>query len=219
MPGVRSATERWFPLPRGSIVKRRGKKGTSYFVVLRNRWHNVPDPQTKANAEIYRAQLVTEDARGEAVTVTPTLFADFIERWKTARYPEFMPNSKGVNDTCLKQYILPRFGKRRISSISTEDVQGWKADMLTRYAASTCATVFNRLHCYMRDAVRWNYIRKDPTEGVQRPRQTKKEMRFLTPAEVGRLLDAVPYHFWRTWFMVACTGGLRVSEMAVFGLR
>jgi integrase len=200
-------------LPRGSIVSRKGKRGTSYFVVLRNRWHNVPDPQTKANAELYRAQLVTEDARGELVTAAPISFADFVDRWKAAKYAELSHNGRRGTDTYLRCYILPTFGQRRLSTITTEDVQRWKAQMLGSYAPSTTTTALNRLRSIFRDAVRWRYIQRDPCEGVQRPRQDKKEMRFLAPAEVGRLLAAAPSLYWRAWFMVAVVGGLRVAEM------
>ena len=213
MQGVRRTAERWSLLPRGSIVSRKGKRGTSYFVVLRNRWHNVPDPQTKANAELYRAQLVTEDARGESVQAAPIVFADFVDRWKAARFPEFSPSGQRGFDSYLRRYLLPFFGQRRLGSITTEDVQRFKAQMLRDYAPSTTTTALGRLRGIFSDAIAWRYLSKDPTKGIRRPRYLTKEKRYLTHAEIARLLDAAPSHYWRTFLMVAVTSGLRIGEL------
>ena len=196
-----------------SIQKRVGKKGTSYFVVIKNKWHKVPDPQTKKNAEIYAAQLTTEMAQGHYVEESKLTLSDFAERWMEARFEEMAPNTQAGTRTHLKNYILPHLGGRKLSSLGQEDVQRWKAWALKKWAPGTVETALNKLRTICRDAVTWRYIREDPTKGVKRPPKAKPEMSVLNPAEVGRLIAAAPSDFWRNFFQVGIIGGFRISEL------
>lgn len=197
----------------GSIVQRKGKRGIVYYVVLGNKWHKVPDPQSKRNAELYRDQLNVERARGEYVVPARLTFADYALRWQQARYPTMTPNTVAGTNTYLTHYILPTFGQRQLNAIRIEDVEKWKNALLVRLAPSTVNTALNRLRAIFRDAVRWGYLRANPATQVRRPPQPKREMSFYTPAQVRVLLDAAPGLQWRAFFLLAITGGLRISEM------
>ena len=202
-----------------SIQKRAGKKGTTYFVVIKNKWHKVPDPQTKKNAELYAAKLTTEMAEGRYTKPSNLTLIDFVERWKAARFVEMTPNTQAGTRTHLKNYILPRLGGRRLSSIGPEDVQQWKAWALKQWAPGTVATALNKLRTICRDAVAWGYIQEDPTRGIKRPSKDKTEMSVLTPAEVHRLLAAAPSDFWRCFFLVGIVGGFRIAELIAMKWR
>ena len=212
-PGAPQQTERFYRLAKGSIVQRKGKKGTTYFVVMLNKWHRVPGKQTKQNAELYRAQLVTEVAQGEYLAPSKITLSDFVERWQAARFPEMTPNTQAGTRTHCKQYILPHLGARQLSSLSREDVQQWKAKLLGQYAPGTVETALNKLRTICRDAVSWRYIKADPTAGVKRPPQSKSEMQVLAPAQAVALLEAAPTHFWRCFFQFGIVTGLRIAEL------
>ena len=68
----------------------------------------------------------------------------------------------------------------------------------------------------MRAAVRARRIGSDPTDGVRLPKIEREEMRFLDPAEVATLADAIDERY-RAFVMLGAYGGLRLGEMG--GLR
>ena len=199
---------------RGSIVKREGKAGSLYYVVVQNRWHKVPDPQTKRNAEIFQAQLVTEIQRGEYVEPQRFTLAEFADRWREVRYPEWSPNTQHGYDTCLKNYILPRLGNRQVPAITSEDIQAWKAAMLKKYAPATVALAQACLSLLFASAVEWKYLRVNPVVGVKRPKKRRKEVHPLTPEQLRQLLRATDDLQWRALICMTATGGLRIGEVA-----
>lgn len=196
-----------------SIQKRDGKKGTSYYVIIRNKWHKVPGPQTKQNAEIYAAQLTTDLAQGQYITESKITVSEFVDRWMAARLEEMTPNSQAGARTQLKNYILPHLGGRALASLGQEDIQTWKAWALRQWAPGTVETALNKLRTLCRDAVAWRYIKADPTQGVKRPPKIKTEMAVLTPDQVGQLLEAAPSPFWRCFFQCGIVGGFRIAEL------
>jgi len=198
---------------RGSIVKREGKKGSLYYVVVQNRWHKVPDPQTKRNAEIFRAQLVTEIQRGEYVQPQRLTLAEFSLRWQEARYPEWSPNTRHGYDTCLQNYILPKLGRRQLAAITREDIQAWKATLLKKYAPATVELGLACLRLLFASAVEWKYLRANPVVGVRRPPRRRKEIRAITPEQLRQLLRATDDPQWRGLILMAATGGLRIGEI------
>lgn len=196
----------------GSIVERPGAKGVRYSVVLRGKWYKVPDPQTKRNAELYRAQLVTEIQRGEHVEPSKITLGEFSARWEEARFSGWSPNTRHGYRTCLDHYILPRLGRRQLTSVNREDVEQWRAWMLTKYAPATVQMGLACLRIIFAAAVEWKYLRNNPTTGVRRPPARRRDMHPLTPEQVRQLLRATTDPQWRALILMVITGGLRMGE-------
>lgn len=196
----------------GSIVERAGARGARFSVVLRGKWYKVPDPQTKRNAELYRAQLVTEIQRGEHVEPKKTTLGEFAARWEEARFAGWSPNTRHGYRTCLDHYLLPRLGRRQLTSLTREDVEQWKAWMLTKYAPSTVQLGLACLRIILSTAVEWRYLRVSPATGVRRPASRRRDVRPLAPDQVRQLLRATTDPQWRALVLMVITGGLRMGE-------
>lgn len=198
---------------RGSIVQRQGKRGVLYYVVIQNRWHKVPEPQTKRNAEIFRAQLVTDRQRGEYVEPQRMTLAEFAGRWKEARYADWSPNTRHGYDTCLTSYILPAMGHRQLGAINREDLHRWKAQLLTTHAPATVELALACLRLIFRAAVEWRYLHTNPATGIPRPKKHRREIRPLIPEQLRQLLRSLDDPQWRALVMMTATGGLRIGEV------
>jgi integrase len=68
----------------------------------------------------------------------------------------------------------------------------------------------------MTAAVNADMLARSPCRAVRLPKIERQEMRFLTPAEVARLADAIGLRY-RALVLLAAYGGLRIGELA--GLR
>jgi integrase len=68
------------------------------------------------------------------------------------------------------------------------------------------------LRSALRQAVRWQLLLNDPTQGVQLPRQQSREMRVLTTEQGRAFLKIALETPHRCIFAVALTTGMRPSE-------
>jgi integrase len=107
------------------------------------------------------------------------------------------------------------FDTVRISALTTEGVADWHQQLgrrTGRYMANRClsllATMFNL-------AIRWKLAASNPTIGVKRFREERRE-RFLNAEEVNRLfksLDEEASPYWTAFFRLAILLGCRKSEL------
>src|SRR5664280_3053444 len=88
-----------------------------------------------------------------------------------------------------------------------------KRRQLSPATVTKCAQILGKI---MTAAVAAGRLKSSPCVGVKLPRIEREGMRFLTPAEITALADAIdnPY---RAAVLLGAFGGLRVGEL--FGLR
>jgi integrase len=138
------------------------------------------------------------------------------------------------DDGYVERYILPTFGSRRLSDIDHSAVKAWVAEMVTTgpipwwdvteepkrkrrpLAPATVTTAAQILGKIMNAAVAAGRLRSSPCVGIKLPRIEREEMRFLTPAEISSLADAIDPRY-QAAVLLGAYGGLRVGEL--FGLR
>jgi integrase len=80
-------------------------------------------------------------------------------------------------------------------------------------APATVQKVYQLLGKVMGAAVDAGMIAQTPCRRVPLPKVEREEMRFLTPAEIARLADAIDQRY-RALVLVAAYGGLRIGELA-----
>jgi integrase len=109
------------------------------------------------------------------------------------------------------------FGATTLASIDHLAVREWFASLsasgLAPATVRKCAQVMGKI---MRGAVDAGLLVTSPCERQPLPRVARDEQRFLTPAEVERLADAITPPC-RPLVFVGAYGGLRAAEM--YGLR
>jgi integrase len=104
-----------------------------------------------------------------------------------------------------------------LAGIGQRDVRAWVAGLTGKgLAASTVQRCYQLLSKVMAAAVDAGMIPQTPCRRVPLPRIERKEMRFLSPAEVWKLADAIAPEY-RALILLGAFGGLRIGEMA--GLR
>lgn len=179
----------------------------------------------KREAERFALKVENELAEGNS---TETL----VKRGKTVR--EVVENSLAASEPKLKPRthisyvqaydarILPVFGARSISTVTSEEIEQWVAGLTAaKLSPATVRNHYVALNKVFRYARRHRLITHNPCEGVELPRTHTGEAfapRFLSAAEVERLaqeLDSqAPYG---TLVRFAAYTGLRAGEVA--GLR
>ncbi|MFI9846500.1 tyrosine-type recombinase/integrase [Nonomuraea sp. NPDC051941] len=143
-------------------------------------------------------------------------FETYAEQWRDAK-PHRPSTAKAVKQH-LTRYAYPVFGKRRLSSITTSDVQSWATGLtkIHKLAPSTVRTVFNTLSAVFRAAAKDRKIARTPCEDIDLPPIPRKRIVPLTIAQVRELAARMPEQY-RALVIVGASTGLRPGEL--FGLQ
>jgi integrase len=117
----------------------------------------------------------------------------------------------------LDHDLLPRLGRRRISSLGVEDIAELIIELrAARRSAKTTANALATLQSVLRFARRRGWILADPVELLEpeeRPHPPRRSRgRVLGQAEIERLLDACPSR-GRILVETSLFSGLRISEL------
>jgi integrase len=172
----------------------------------------------KVDAENYLTTV--ESAKLAGTWTDPThgkmTFVAWLEAWwETAA--DLRPSTTARDRSYFNSLVLPRFGATPLAAIKQRDVQAWVADLRARgFAPATVVKAYQLLGRTMTAAVNADMIARSPCRAVRLPKVEREEMRFLTPAEVARLADAINPRY-RALVLVGAYGGLRIGELA--GLR
>ena len=117
----------------------------------------------------------------------------------------------------LNSLVMPTFGGFELRRLTPADIEAWVSKLDgAGYAATTVHKAHALLQMILTAAVDSDLLARSPARGVKLPPIERREMRFLTPAELSGLLEAVPGRY-RLLVKTAAYTGLRFGELA--GLR
>ena len=139
---------------------------------------------------------------------------EFLDHWlKTAAKPKVREKTYRDYEAMLRRYIRPYIGTKSIAVLSPLDIQGTYQQMIERgLSARTVRYAHAVLRCALRQAMRWQLLIGDPTQGVQLPRQQNREMRVLTTEQARAFLRIALSSLHGCLFALALTTGMRPSE-------
>jgi integrase len=166
----------------------------------------------KAWAAAREAELVRNGKPKKKEVPTLKDFAPrFMEGYAKANRQK--PSTMFSKGSILKNHLLPRFGDRKLDSITSEDVQRLKAELSER-APKTVNNILSMLGRMLRVAVEWDAIEQVPAT-VKLLRATSPEVEFYDFAQFERLVSAAEALDWRIHAMVLLGGdaGLRSGEI------
>jgi integrase len=109
---------------------------------------------------------------------------------------DYLPNRRVSTQedyrALIRLYIRPRFGKLKVAALRHADIAAWHREIARRapYRANRMVAV---LSVMMTLAVREGLRPDNPTQGVERAHEEKRE-RFLSPAEIAKLAEALAAH-------------------------
>jgi integrase len=172
----------------------------------------------KADAQRFLNETETAKARGTWTdpSLGRVLFRDWLGEW-WATTTNLRASTRERDESLLRRLALSRFGDAPLAAISQRDVRAWVADLSAGpLAPATVQKAYQLLGKVMGAAVDAGMLAQSPCRRVPLPKVEREEMRFLTPAEVATLADAIQPRY-RALVLVGAYGGLRIGELA--GLR
>jgi integrase len=145
-----------------------------------------------------------------------TTFGEFAKRWLDEWCAVEKAASQLVEDgNAIRHYLEPRFGKRRLSDLTEDDLEGLKRELRKRLKPKTVNNVVGLAKKILKTAVKWKVLRASPWAGVEPLKVGKAAVGYWTPAERDEFLvkaGAVAPEL-ALLVAVACFTGLRRGEL------
>lgn len=158
--------------------------------------HNAPTPALRAEnktlAEVVYHEAYTAAVRRregiDAPTVTATTFAEF-EKWYGAHVSK---HKRGADrELELLDRLTAYWGKRRLSTITIDDVREWMTHRRQTVSAATVNRELDVLKSLLAAAVP-KHLKASPIAGLKRLRTEKRAIVVLERADEEKLLKSVP---------------------------
>src|SRR5208283_1365693 len=114
---------------------------------------------------------------------------DLADRFEAEHLPRKRASTQAEYRRLLRAHIRPTLGAKRVADLRLNDIEALHRRIAADapYAANRVLAVLSKM---LSLAVRWEMRSDNPARGVERAPEEKRE-RFLTPAEIVRLDNAL----------------------------
>lgn len=208
------------------------KEGTTYEV----RWRAAGKFKQRsftARREADRFALKVENELAEGNSTEPFVrnsktFREVAEASMAASAPNLKASTGGGYETAYRVHIFPTFGPRRISTITSLEIEAWLAEMQTKVSGRTgrllsatstrgAMIALGKAFTY---ALKHRLLSVNPCDAVEMPRKSKAEPMFLEAWQVERLAGELDAHApYGLLVRFAAYSGLRAGELAALRIR
>jgi len=199
------------------------KRGTWYVMAWYRDWTGERKQKckrgfpTKREAQDWERSFQMQTAADMDMT-----FEAFVELYTKDVKPRLKENTWLTKENIIQKKILPYFGKRKISEITTKDVIAWQNELLAYrneqrnpYSQTYLKTLHNQLSAIFNHAVRFYELRSNPAaKAGNMGTEERKEMLFWTKAEYQRFAEAMmdkPLSYYAFEMLYWC--GIREGEL------
>jgi len=198
------------------------KRGGTYRARIYSHGRDIGSRTFRRKQDAERWERAQKDALALGLPVTPgasdTPVGVWIEQWWAGRAAHLRPTTRRAYRTTLEKHVLPRWGRKPLSSVARLEVRAWAADLVAEHPATARKAVM-LLRQALQAAVDEGLLARNPATGVKLGKPPQNEPRPLTHAQVWRLIDAVDSDRDRALIAVMAYGGLRFGEAVALRRR
>jgi len=172
---------------------------------------------TKKDAQARLAELTVTIEKGSYIRPARNLtLADYLTEWlKNHAELHCRPRTAEGYRFIVNHHLIPELGRIRLNELRPQHISIYCSKAVCRGLSNrTVLHDFRLLHKALRDGVKLGLIGTNPCDGVEPPRPTDREMRFLRPEDVERFLSSArqaPWPYYYLFYTMLFTG-LRRSE-------
>ena len=180
----------------------------------RRTYHNRTIYGSLRHAQAYLTRRLLERDLCRGVEGLQVTVDEFLDHWlQAAVKPKVRQKTYSDYTAMLRRYIRPAIGARILASLSPLEIQTAYQVMIDRkLSARTVRYAHAVLRAAIRQAIRWQLLLSDPTQGVELPREQCREMSVLTTEQARSFLRTASHSPQACLFSVALTTGMRPSE-------
>ena len=156
--------------------------------------------------------------------LAPAAFSGFARKWLDVHVNvNCKPSTQRRNESILRVHLVPFFGDREISTITSLDIEQFKAANADATVEKTGRQINPKtvnehlgvLSSMLEAAVRWGYLHQNPCSRVRRLRVPPREFRFYDAEQTRVFLDK-SFELEPAFYSLFLTGfrtGMRLGEI------
>lgn len=111
-------------------------------------------------------------------------FTEYASSWRTSK-SSVSGKTLGTYDSQLKNHIIPTFGEKTLTGITTPSIREWVSSLeVGGIGATTIRQSYRLLHQILESALVDERITRNPAVGIRLPKTTKKKIEALTVEQV-----------------------------------
>lgn len=172
----------------------------------------------KRNAQRRLTELLASVDQGSYITPQHLTLADHLQNWLSGYVATNCSiRTQDSYRSTVERHLVPRLGQIPLNRLQPESIQSYYAVALKTLSARSVHYHHRLLSQSLKYAVRQRVIVFNPCELVDPPRAVKAQMRTLTAAELGHLLNVARDSTYFPVIYMASLTGLRQAEL--LGLR
>ncbi|MFR9755522.1 tyrosine-type recombinase/integrase [Streptomyces sp. TR06-5] len=173
---------------------------------------------TKRDAEVTLTHIEADITRGQwsDPDAGKVKFGEYAAAWLEDR--KLAARSRERHESVVRLHLLPTFGDRTLSSITTAQVRAWRTACLGRTGEPTVVKAYQIMRAILNTAVDDELIRRNPCRIKGADRYDVPERPVLTVEEVYAVAEAMAPRY-RLLVLLAAFTGLRFGELASLRCR
>ena len=177
-------------------------------------YHNKTIHGRKQDAQRYRTKILRKRDLGELVEPSKELLGAYLERWlEASARPRLAPSTFITYEKYVSFYLVPGLGDRQISKLEPLEIQEFYNGLVKKgLSAKTVRNIHGVLNSALKQAARWELIRRNPAALVDLPKYNKPEMKVFTPEQAAQFMEAVIYSPHKALFSLLLSSGMRPGE-------
>jgi integrase len=156
-----------------------------------------PDWSTKQARERARELKREIDTGGdplgerEAERTAPTV-NELADRFEAEHLPRLRPGTQDEYRRLLRLYIRPQLGRTKVGALRYAEIEALHRKIMQTapYSANRTIAVLSKM---LSLSIKWGLRQDNPCRGIERAPERKRQT-FLTPAQIGRLLEVLAAH-------------------------
>ncbi|HWQ35835.1 MAG TPA: tyrosine-type recombinase/integrase [Blastocatellia bacterium] len=202
----------------GQIIRRGDKRWlvriyTGTDADGKRHYHNKTVHGLKKDAEEWLMKALRRIQLGEPLEDSTDTFAAYFSDWLRHRAQQLRRKTIEQYQTVADYYLLPAFGKKRLTDITAEAVQRHYTGLVEQgLSGGTIRLAHSILSGCLKQALRQRKIRRNPLEGVIAPKVTHRKMKALTVEQVQALRRTVAEDSFGSLFLFLLATGCRPGE-------
>jgi len=138
--------------------------------------------KTKTEAQVKKATLL-EEAKGWTTYIDgdKVTVKDWLDKWLvTYAKPKVRQNTYESYESVARIHVIPHLGSQNLSKLQANQIQSMINNLTSTKSARVREYAFSVLRMSIRQAIREQLLKYDPTLAVSSPKKAKKELKPLS---------------------------------------
>lgn len=110
-------------------------------------------------------------------------------------------------------YLIPHFGDAKVKDLKPIHIQDFYSEILKNKSPTTVRHIHNFLHKSLNLAVKWQLIKTNPCDSIEKPKRVKTQMLVLNKEQLKLFLTSIKNMTIYTPVVIAAATGMRQAEI------